>query len=457
VLVKYKTLVKTSVVRSVEQKLRLTFLSHNVAIKVYRYKVASHRDVFEVVAELSSDPAVEFAEPNYYHYLNITPNDPFYANFRTSDGRTFPSSLQRWVYHGVDTHRNVNGEAAWDLTTGRNDVVIAIVDTGIDLDHPDLAPNIWRNPGEVPDNGIDDDGNSFIDDVHGWDFRGNTHGDFSEPDNDPNPDLGDGLDNDRNGTADDATFHGTFVAGIAGARGNDSVGIAGACWHCQLMALKVFTDDGGANSMDIADAIIYAANNGADVINLSFGGCRASLTLRNAINFAHAHGVVVVAAAGNDNSAELNFPASFDHVISVGASDWGGDYPIGITPDMDGRAEFSQFGPDAVDVVAPGVVASTSVLSVADERKGKGRAGDPTFDISGGTSFSAPLVAGLAALVISRAKNLNLSITNDQVESIIQNTAVDLPDDPDDSPDGGPNWDSRGCVDMLAALNTVGY
>lgn len=454
VLVKYKSSAKASAVESVEQKFQLTRSSYNWSLSVVRYKIPSTQGVLEMATALSNDPAVEFAEPNFYRSLHITPNDPLYANVRLQ-GTTFPNSLQRWVYNGVGANRNVNGEAAWDLTTGRPDVVVAIIDSGVLLSHPDLQPNIWRNPGEIPRNARDDDGNGFIDDVNGWDFRGHTHDGTSHPDNDPNPDVGDGLDNDRNGAPDDAAFHGTFVAGIVGARGNDGVGIAGTSWNCQLMALKVFTDDGLASAQDITDAITYAATNGAAVINLSLGSTQPSQTERLAIEFAHDRDVLVVASAGNDNTSEPNFPASFDHVISVGASDYAGDLPINIPVDINGRASFSQFGPAAVDVVAPGIVASTTVITTADQQNGEGIAGDPSFNLSGGTSFSGPLVAGLAALVISRARALNLAITNDQVEDIIQTTTVDLPDDPDDSPDAGPDWDGRGRVDMRAVLNAV--
>jgi subtilisin family serine protease len=455
VLVKYKT-AKTSAAKAVEQNFQLMARSYNTEIGVYRYQLPLGREVFDQVAELSQNPAVEFAEPNYYRYHNVNPNDPFYANFRTQAGGTYPNSLQRWVYNGIGSNKNVNGEAAWDLTTGRPDVVIAIIDSGVKLDHPDLAPNIWRNPGETPGNGRDDDGNGFIDDINGWDFRGNSY-DRSEPDNDPNPDLGDGKDNDESGAADDSVTHGTFVAGVAGARGNDSLGVAGTCWNCKLMALKVFTDDGGAADSDIADAITYAANNGAAVINLSLGGEEPAQVTRDAVNFAHSRGVVIVAAAGNANVPTPSYPAAYDHVISVGATNYAGDFPTDYAeePDIDGRASFSQFGPAAVDVVAPGILASTSVLTVADQQNGAGPAGTPILDLLPGTSFSSPLVAGLAGLIVSHAKAMNIAIANDQVENIIQSTAVDLPDDPDDMPDGGPNWDGRGRVNLLAALQAV--
>ena len=140
----------------------------------------------------------------------------------------------------------INAEAAWDITTGRPDVTIAVVDSGVNLTDSDLAPNIWTNPGEIPGNGVDDDHNGFVDDVHGWDFYSS--------DNDPNPDLGDGINNDGAGFGDDNTFHGTFAANLAAGRGNDAHGVLGSAWNCKVMSLKIFTDDGGANGFHIAAA-----------------------------------------------------------------------------------------------------------------------------------------------------------------------------------------------------------
>ncbi|HKB17221.1 MAG TPA: S8 family serine peptidase, partial [Planctomycetota bacterium] len=220
-------------------------------------------------------------------------------------------------------------------------------------------------------------------------------------------------------------------------------------WGCKLMAVKIFTDDGGAFVSDIADAITYAANNGADVINMSFGGGFSS-TVQTAVNFAWSHGVVQCASAGNGNSASAQYPASLPHVISVGATDSGSIFGGG-SGDIDGRASFSQFGTTAVDVVAPGDdLVGAAVLSVAD-----GNPGAPSYFLASGTSFSCPLVSGLAALVISRARDLASAVTNDDVETILQTTAVDLPDDPGDVPNAGATWDNHGRVDFLAAILAV--
>lgn len=425
-----------TIVAGVEQQLGLQRMRVNEKIGLHRYALRDGMNVAQAMRALRGDPRIAFAEPNYIYYHHAVPNDGFYDNYGG-----VATDLQKWAFDGIGGDRNINAEPAWDITTGRSDVVIAVIDSGVELNHPDLAANIWSNPGEIAGNGVDDDGNGFTDDVNGWDFRGN--------DNNPNPDYGDGFDNDGNGAADDGTFHGTFSASCAAARGNDGSGMAGAAWNCQIMAVKIFTDDGGAFVSDISDGIVYAASNGADVLNMSFGGGFSS-SVQSAVNFAWGQGAVQVASAGNGNSSSAQYPASLNHVISVGAGDSGSQFGGG-SGDIDGRASFSQYGTNAVDVVAPGaLLVGASVGTVAG--------GDPGQDfwiLSSGTSFSGPLVAGLAGLIISRAKDLGTTLTADEVEAIIQNTANDMPDDPNDFPNGGSSWDGNGRVDFTAAVNAV--
>lgn len=299
--------------------------------------------------------AVQWIEPNGFVHAadEVTPNDDFFQS-------------QQWAL------RKIGLPAAWSLVRGMA-APLAIIDSGIDLDHRDLASRIWQNPGEVAGNGLDDDGNGFVDDVAGWDFV----------DDDPVP--------------DDPYYHGTHVAGIAGAATNNGQGIAGVTWETPLMAIRVLDEYGDGRWDDVSAAIIYAANNGARVLNLSLGGGFPSLTMTAAILYARERGCLVVAAAGNSGGSVL-FPARLSEVIGVGATD-----------ENDAVWPNSNRGPE-LDLVAPGVEILSSVP------------GNRYIEVSG-TSMAAPHVSGVAALLWDRSPTL----TADEVTSLLLQTAVDLP------------------------------
>ncbi|MCX7834751.1 MAG: S8 family serine peptidase [bacterium] len=273
---------------------------------------------------------------------------------------------------------------SWNVTAGRSNVLIGVIDTGTDLTHPDLAPILWINPGEDlnrdgrispnEENGIDDDLNGFVDDFWGYDFTDTqgfpTGGDDTVPDNMPSDEMG----------------HGTAVAGIAIAASN-RIGIVGVAPHCRLMTLRAGNANGYLEEDDVAAALIYAAENGADVVNMSFGDVVVAPMLRDAIDYAYAHNVVLVASAGNTGQNTLHYPSGYNHVISVGASN-----------QSNSRASFSSYG-NTLALLAPGSNIYSTLMN--------GNWG--TFQGGNGTSFSSPFVTGVVALLRSRDSTLSPS------------------------------------------------
>ena len=304
--------------------------------------------VSAAVGELKGNPDVLYASPNVIMELQATPNDPRFGEL--------------W---GMN---DIRASGAWDSGTGSRDVPVAVLDTGVQIDHPDLKDNIWRNPGETAGNGIDDDANGYIDDVNGWDFLGN--------DNSP------GYEGEPSGA------HGTHVAGTIGAVGDNGLGLAGVNWRSSIMPLTI-CNKGGSCYLDAAiSALQYAVDEGARVSNNSYGGAGCSYTpLRDAISAAGARGHLFVAAAGNNRASnDLNphCPASYGlpNIISVAASTSAGNL-----------AWFSNYG-DSVDLAAPG----QGIVSTLPEG-GFGRTGG--YGSLNGTSMASPHVAGAAALLLS--------------------------------------------------------
>jgi subtilisin family serine protease len=264
---------------------------------------------------------------------------------------------------GLGETPGINLPAAWDISTGSATVVVAVIDTGVDLDHPDLAANIWVNPGEIPGNGIDDDANGYIDDVNGWDFAN-----------------GDNIPDDDEG-------HGTHVAGTIGAVANNGIGVAGIVPNVRIMPLKALNEFGSGFSSDFFLALEYALANGAEVSNNSWGGPVEDIWMGALIADAGRVGHVFVAAAGNDdsnNDITPDYPNSYpsDNIISVAAIEQSG-----------GLASFSNYGRSSVDVAAPG----RDILSTFP---------DGAYGWSDGTSMAAPHVTGLVALIRSIQPNL---------------------------------------------------
>lgn len=271
----------------------------------------------------------------------------------------------------------IQAPAAWEVTTGDDDVVVAVLDTGVDLDHEDLSNNIWMNAGEVADNGKDDDRNGFVDDVVGWDFvRG---------DNMPTPEWALGYE--------DVASHGTVIAGLIGAEGDNGIGMAGVSWDVRIMSLRVLDSQGSGNDRDVARAVRYATANGADVVNLSFAGYSTTTELSQAIQEAYRQGVVVVAAMGNDAVDTDNSPV-YPACLGASSEDW----VIGVASSdrADAGSPFTNFGKTCTDLSAPGE--DIHGLFYVNEDEGFTEAYGGPWE---GTSVASPLVAGAAAILLS--------------------------------------------------------
>lgn len=318
-----------------------------------------------VAQELASDPHVEYAEPVYVRHLMATPNDPMYP--------------QQWHLP------QIKAPQAWDVQKGNRSVIIAIVDDGVDYDHVDLAANAWTNAAEAKGApGVDDDGNGYIDDIYGWDFGDND----ADPVDPPASTPGRG--------------HGTGCAGLACAVTNNGIGVAGVSWNCRFMAVKIFPDNSiFFSTVPAFQGIIYAADNGADIISNSWGGNVYSKWEQEVIDYAYGKGAVIVCAAGNANSESDMYPASYQHVVSVAA----------VGPN-DVKSSYSCFGP-WIDLCAPSSDGSTWQLTTYPDNQ---------YQNFGGTSGAAPVVAGVFGLV----KSLHPDWSNEQIIRQVLLTADDI-------------------------------
>jgi subtilisin family serine protease len=358
-------------------------------------------------------PQVEYAEPNVIFQADMTPNDPFYGR-------------QQWYYDDIGASK------AWDMETGKPYVIVAVLDTGVDITHPDLQGAIWTNRGEVA-NGIDDDGNGCVDDVNGCDFV--------LPPTPPDTTTCSTV-SDPNGNIDDDEGHGTFVTGIIAARGNNGIGVIGTAPNVTILPVKVLDCQGKGTAWDAAEGVAYAAREGAAVINISFGSkvdSPDSATLQKEISKAHdAYGVTIVAAAGNTaESADTAVvaPARYADVIAVSATDHSA---------TNGKAPFSNWGPE-IAVTAPGVDIVSTVPAKFCARMAC--FGSDPYGSASGTSLSTPLVSGAAALLLSSGR----VSTPDQVKALLQETAAPLPDG------AYHNWDGAGLIQIDKALGGKSY
>ncbi len=345
------------------------------------------------------DPLIEYVQQSNNYQLDWVPNDSLIT--------------EQWALS------KINAFDAWEISKGNEEILIALIDTGIDYFHPDLKNKTFVNSREDLNNngildaedinGIDDDENGFIDDVIGWDFTDrfgfpfdSTAGDYLAWDNNPIDEQG----------------HGTFVGGIISAESNNLYGVSGVVPNSKLLNIRAFDPKGNGEEDDVAAAIIYAVEMGAKVINMSFGDSKFSYVLRDVIKYAYDRGVILIASSGNTPTSTPHYPSGYSEVISVGNS----------TED-DFVASNSTYG-STLDLVAPG----TSILST---KNGGG------YLTSGGTSASAPHVVGAAALLLS----INSNFSQEDIKQILKSTAVDI---------NSQGWDLRsgaGRLDLNKALS----
>ncbi len=335
--------------------------------RVYVVEFDRDQNVSTLSRALSDIGDIEYAEPIYLRELYETefiPNDPYYSS----------------SWH----HSTIESAAAWDIETGSDSIIVAIIDTGVDTDHPDLVDNLWINANEIEGNGLDDDGNGVADDYYGYDFSGSE----SNTNDDPN------INHDWGWHPWNAEDHGTHCAGIAAAVTDNGAGVAGMSHHSLIMGVKIFP-----NAWDdvCADAIIYAADNGAQILSNSWGGGGNSSTIQDAILYArNVQDAVVLFASGNDGSSTAHYPGANSGTVCVGA-----------TNVSDGRASFSNYG-SWVDMCAPG----TGIWSCTDPDNPAHNSNYQAWD---GTSMATPLAAGVGALIRAHFPGIDAAATEERL------------------------------------------
>jgi thermitase len=381
ILVKAKEGASTNAVGTVNRKNKARTKKKIPRNRLSVVELPGDLPVEEAVERYEASPDIEYAEPDYKvrpAQSLPTPNDPRYREIY---------SLDNIGQNGGTVDADVDAPEAWGVTPGSADTIVAVIDTGIDTNHPDIRNNIWVNPGESgtdgsgnskATNGVDDDANGYVDDVNGWDFFNNDNSVF------------DTADDDR---------HGTHVAGTLAAEGNNSIGITGINWKAKIMPAKFIGPGDIGYVSDVIEALNYAVANGATISNNSWA-LSYSRALLDTIKATDTKGHLLVTAAmnhGSDNDSSPHYPASYDspNIISVAATD-----------NKDSLASFSNYGASSVDLAAPGV----SVLSTVP---GNG------YSYGSGTSMATPHVAGAAALVKANFPNLDDSGIKERILSSV--------------------------------------
>ena len=356
--------------------------------EVMRLQLPDGLSTKEALAKLADDPRVDYAVPNEIIYLDEVIDEQAPPSQGSTDpgdiGGRKPDDLDSklWGLHNRGQDRGTNdadidAPEAWAKTTGSNDVLVAVIDTGVDYNHPDLVGNIWTNPGEIPGDGIDNDGNGVVDDIHGYNA-------FAD-----------------NGDPMDGHSHGTHCAGTIAAQGNNGEGIAGVAWDAKIMGVKIFSDSGSTSSDAILRGILYAAKNGARITSNSWGGGGANDLIKEAFEKSTAFHVMAAGNNGRNVDSRENYPSGYEMANSIA---------VAATDRNDRLASFSNYGQKEVDIAAPGVDTYSTVPN------GK-------FGFKSGTSMATPHVSGAAVLMVAHEPN----ITNEELKQRLMDGADRIP------------------------------
>lgn len=389
---------------------RISALGNRLLTRTYVFDLSNEQQATELIDAYMQTGLFEYVEPNYIGKGGglsaappIIPNDQFYyRQYGFNNDGTF-------TLGNATTDADIDMAEAWDITTGSSNVVLAVLDAGLKMDHPEFAGRVWSNSNEVAD-GSDSDNNSYVDDINGWDFANN--------DNNPTDDHG----------------HGTNVAGIAASNGNNNVGYAGADWACQIMPLKILDNQNSGFYSWWVDAIYYAVDNGANVLNMSVGGGSFSSAMEDAVDYALAQNVTIVACMMNYNSSAPQYPAAYASTIAVGATNPDDTRAVPFFWDPQSGSNYGTH----IDVVAPGnYIYGPSYSSNTNYNS-----------YWGGTSQATPMVAGISTLLLA----VNPALNPTQIKAILQQTAEDQVGNSNEDVAGFDQYFGHGRVNAYDAL-----
>jgi len=347
--------------------------------RIYKILYPDKPDIKEIQKILLKSPDIKYAEPNYIFKISYLPNDPYYN--------------QQWYL------KKIRVSQAWDMTFGGSeDIIIAVLDTGVDINHPDLKNNIWINKKEIPNDKIDNDNDGYIDDYYGWDFISNS------------PDVNPKFEGNYN---EAAIHHGTLVAGLIAASGDNNKGVIGVAYRAKIMPLRVLNSEGNGTLEAVIKAVNFAVEHKADILNLSFVGPNRSELLAEVLKNAWNNNILIVAAAGNEaegRTENLDVAPEYPICLDENSSE---NYIIGVaaTDERDKKADFSNFGRRCIDISAPG----RRIFGTMVYKKGLEGYNEYYGGFWSGTSLAAPLVSGAAALL----KSTNPLITNKKIRDTL--------------------------------------